>query len=154
MSGRVEAIWVKPAHRGPLVAADDVRAIAHSGLEGNSHQGGRRQVTLLSARAWNEVQKELDRQLDPSLRRANLLLAGVDLGESKDRVILVGSVPILIHGETRPCERMEQACPGLRATLARDWRGGAYGKVLRDGTIRVGDVVEWTDDPRLGGSRA
>jgi hypothetical protein len=37
---------------------------------------------------------------------------------------------------------MEEAQSGLRAAMYSDWGGGAFGAVLDDGEIRVGDVVE------------
>jgi MOSC domain-containing protein YiiM len=57
----------------------------------------------------------------------------------------VGGVKILIHGETRPCEQMDEALPGLRAALGPDWRGGVFGEVLDDGEIAVGDPVRWAE---------
>ena len=70
--------------------------------------------------------------------------------------VLEGSVPatldLLIHetdlrinGETRPCERMDEARPGLRHALTPPWRGGAYGEVLDDGEIELGAPVEWAE---------
>lgn len=146
MRGTLEAIWVKPSHRGPMVATEAVRTIARSGLDGDINQGGRRQVTILAAESWRDVQRDLGQRLDPALRRANLLVSGLDLENSRDQVILIGSVQILIRGETRPCSRMDKACPGLRERLARNWRGGAYGEILADGEIRIGDQVTWLSD--------
>ena len=55
----------------------------------------------------------------------------------------VGGSQIRIYGETRPCNQMEEARPGLQAALDPEWRGGAYGEVLEDGEIAVGDRVSW-----------
>ncbi len=52
-----------------------------------------------------------------------------------------GGVRILLQGETRPCYRMDEQCPGLAAALAPDWGGGAYGVILNSGDVRVGDAV-------------
>src|SRR5262249_25262162 len=48
-----------------------------------------------------------------------------------------------IRGETTPCEMMEAAYPGLQEALRPDWGGGAFGLVLDDGEIAVGDPISW-----------
>jgi MOSC domain-containing protein YiiM len=48
-----------------------------------------------------------------------------------------------VNGETKPCERMDEAAPGLRAIMTPDWRGGLYAEALDDGIIQVGDDVAW-----------
>ena len=151
MSGRVEAIWLKKGRRGPMESSAQVDAITGRGLAGNANQGGRRQVTVLSAEAWEEATADLGRTLDPALRRANLLVRGIELAESRGRVLLVGTVEIAIRGETRPCGLMDQAWPGLRKSLEQGWRGGAYGKILAGGRIAVGDEVRWADAVEPGG---
>ena len=145
-AGRLEAIWLKRVQRASMDSADAASAKAGAGLEGNINQGGKRQVTLLSSDAWDRVQQQLTRSLDPSIRRANLLVSGIDLEETRGQVVRIGAVSIRIHGETKPCNLMEKACSGLRDALAPHWRGGAYGEVLSDGQIRVGDAVAWVDD--------
>lgn len=142
-AGRVETIWIKRAKRGPMDAVARVRAVAGRGLEGNANQGGKRQVTLLSADSWGDVVAELGEQVDPRLRRSNLFLRGIDLQESRGRTLTVGDSRIRIYGETRPCNQMEEARPGLQAALDPGWRGGAFGEVLEDGEIAVGDAVFW-----------
>lgn len=139
----LEAIWIKRAKRGPMDAVERVRASAGRGLAGNANQGGARQVTILSAERWRETCEELEAEVDPRLRRANLFVRGVDLVESRGRVLRVGGCRIRIRGETRPCNRMEESHAGLQAALDPDWRGGAYGEVLEDAEIAVGDAVEW-----------
>lgn len=145
-SGRVEAIWLKRGKRAPMDATPTVQAIAGSGLEGNANRGGKRQVTLLSADTWADVERELGLQLDPRLRRANIYVSGVVLEGSRGRTLQIGRCRIRINGETRPCNQMEEAQPGLQAALDPDWRGGAYGEVLVDAPISVGDRASWLDD--------
>ena len=143
-AGKLEAIWIKAAHRGPMEPARQAKLKAGAGIDGNVHRGGRRQVTIISWEAWEEVVNDLDAEVDPVTRRANLLVSGVSLAESRERIIRVGSCRIRIQGETRPCDRMDAAHQGLRKALEKDWRGGAYGEVLDDGEIVVGDPAVWT----------
>ncbi len=139
----MEAIWLKRNKGGPMDSQTSVRLISGQGLENDANLGGKRQITILSADSWDQVIAELGEQLDPSLRRANLLVSGIDLAHSRDRVLRIGPSRIHIYGETRPCEVMDQAFPGLRQALEPDWRGGAYGEVLEGGTIRVSDPIGW-----------
>jgi len=146
-TGTLEAIWLKRVHRGPMDRVPTAAVAAGSGLVGNADMGGRRQVTLIARERWTAVQQHLGVALPDDTRRANLLVRGVDLTDSRGRVLQIGPCRIRIRGETRPCERMDEAHPGLRAAMEPDWGGGAYGEVLDDGTIAVGDAVRWLEAP-------
>jgi MOSC domain-containing protein YiiM len=141
--GQLLKIWIKPRHRGPMEERDRATLKAGLGLEENAHKGGKRQVTLIEIEEWSEMTKELDVSLDPSQRRANLLVTGIRLRDSGGRILKIGPCRLQVGGETRPCDRMEQVSPGLYESMARDWRGGVYAQVLDDGEITVGDPVGW-----------
>ncbi len=145
--GAVERIWVKRAHRGPMDPVSEVTVTTGEGIVGNANRG-KRQITLLAREAWDEAAADLGRAVDPIARRANLLVTGIDLRDSTDRVLVVGTCRVTIRGETKPCGQMDRAAPGLQAALDRGWRGGAWGVVSRDATICVGDEVRWQDDDR------
>jgi MOSC domain-containing protein YiiM len=129
-----------PVPRAPIVAG--------RGLAGNADRSRFRQVTLLEREVWEALMRELGSDAPPRTRRANLLVSGIALADSRGRVLRVGGaagVRLRVRGEVKPCERMEEAVPGLRAAMYPDWRGGAFAEVLDDGEVAVGDVVAWDD---------
>ena len=143
--GRVEAIWIKRAKRGPMDAVASAELIAGRGIAGNANQDGRRQVTIIDAAAWERIMHSLDASLDPSARRANIMLRGIDLEKSRGRVLRLGQCRVRIFGETRPCELMEETHAGLRAAMSPNWGGGAFGEILAGGAVKVGDNVSWEE---------
>ncbi len=144
--GRLEAIWIKRMKCGPMDFVEQATLEAGKGLVGNANQGGRRQVTILEREIWTELMTEVAGRLPPSARRANLLIRGLSLFRSRKCVLGIGSCRIRILGETKPCERMEEAWPGLQKAMSRAWAGGAFGEVLDDGEIVIGDPVFWMEE--------
>jgi MOSC domain-containing protein YiiM len=125
--------------------AERARVVAGKGIVGNANQGGKRQVTIVSSKHWADVTAPLGSTPDPRLRRANLLVSDIDFSDARGKILTIGDVRVRIYGETRPCEQMEAAVPGLRDAMSVPWGGGAHGEVLDDGEIAVGDIVRLED---------
>jgi len=145
MNGTLEAIWIKRSKLGPMDHNIHATLVAKRGIVGNADQGRKRQVTIISKERWAELMAETGADLDPVARRANLLISGIDLADSRGKTLQIGDVRIEIYNETRPCERMDEARLGLQEAMKSKWGGGAFGIVLTDGEIRIGDSVQWVD---------
>ncbi|MEZ5427469.1 MAG: MOSC domain-containing protein [Pyrinomonadaceae bacterium] len=144
MSGQLKAIWTKTEWGGPMTSRESADLVAGRGIIGNINQGGRRQVTIIEEETWAEVMRELGSDLPPETRRANLLVGGIRLMETRGKILKIGSVcRLLIRGETKPCIAMDEKLPGLKNALKPNWNGGVFGEILDDGRISVGDPVGW-----------
>ena len=143
MTGEIVDIWIKRAHRGVMDRVQTAEAIAGRGLIGNADQGRRRQITIIDEAAWREAAAETGHDVDPSKRRANVMLRGMPLADSRGKLLRLGPCLVRILGETRPCEQMEEAQAGLRKALSPNWRAGVFGEIVEGGTIRIGDRAEF-----------
>ena len=141
--GRVEAIWIKRSHRGPMDRVDTATLVVDRGLADSVDRSRRRQVTLLSREAWDRCMTELGADADPAHRRANILVSGLELGNTRGRILGIGVARLAIGGELTPCERMDEVVSGLQEVMRPDWRGGVFAQVVAGGIIRVGDRIDW-----------
>ena len=140
MTGRVDMLWVKRAHKGQMDAVECV-VLDDEGIADNADRGGRRQVTLISAEAWAAACAVLGHDVDPVTRRANVLLSGVDLSQTRGHVIRLGQAELEVTTETVPCRLMDFAHDGLMEALKPEWRGGVSARVRTPGPVAIGDPV-------------
>lgn len=141
MTGKVEALWTKRAHRGPMDPVDEMTLVEGKGIDEDANFGrSKRQVTVIEKEVFDRIVADLP-DVEPSMRRANVMVSGIRLQNTRGHVLSLGDVKIRLWGETRPCERMDAQVDGLTAALDPEWAGGAFGVVLNDGQIRVGDEV-------------
>ena len=141
--GELVGIAIRDAKRAAMRELQSATVTPDAGVADDFRgKPGKRQVTLLSADVWNTVCAELNSDLPWTIRRANLLVAGIDLPKSAGETIQVGPVKLRVTMETDPCSRMDEQHDGLRAALTPDWRGGVCCEVLSGGEISIGDSVQ------------
>src|SRR5439155_3607647 len=141
--GKLLGIATRPAQRAPMNEVFTARITTGRGVDGDTRgKPGRRQVTVMTRSAWEAACAELGADWLPwTTRRANLLVDGIELQGKIGYDLRVGDAVLTISGETRPCERMNQAHPGLMVALDPEWRGGVTCRVTRSGDIAVGYEV-------------
>ncbi|GGD76748.1 MOSC domain-containing protein [Croceicoccus mobilis] len=150
-SGRLAGIARHDRPRGPISTVDEVDVTVREGVHGD-YRGAlkpdgprKRQVSLIAAEDWAAAMAEIGETpetLEWWHRRANLLVSGVTLPRRDGARIMIGdNLVIEVVQECDPCSRMEEIRPGLKAALTPEWRGGVLGRVLTDGTIKLGDEV-------------
>ena len=142
---RLQLILIKRAKLGPMDPAAAAELVAGRGLAGNANQGGKRQVTLIEQEVWDELMRQFASNLPIATRRANLVVSGLPLEKTRGRILAIGDARLHILGETKPCERMEAALPGLKTAMYPHWRGGAFAEVLAGGRIEAGMPIAWTE---------
>ena len=142
--GILRGIAHRPTDSDPMREVPEAAVFPGRGISAENRKSGKREITLLSTESWTDVCRELGVSLPWSIRRANVLIEGIDLGETIGKQLRIGEVRLQVHGETRPCGLMDQQHQGLRDALIPHCRGGVFAEVLVGGAIRVGDRVEVT----------
>jgi MOSC domain-containing protein YiiM len=134
--------------RAPMEVIEQVHVSVESGLAGDFRGAvkpgkvAKRQVSLIERADWDAAMAELGTDHHWSVRRANLLVEGLDLPQRAGAIVRIGdAVAFEIMVECDPCSRMEEIEPGLKAALTPDWRGGALARVISGGDIRIGDGI-------------
>jgi len=141
----VKAIAYRTKPKAPMTETDSVEITCEQGVVPDFRgKPGKRQVTLLSAQSWQDACAELGAELPWTFRRANILIDGLrfsafDVG----RIIRIGGAELQVMIETDPCPRMDAQHQGLTAALLPGWRAGVCCKVLKGGTVQVGDAVRY-----------
>lgn len=146
--GLIAGLARKARVRAPMELIEQAEITEMLGIVGD-HRGvrkpnsaGKRQVTLIERADWNAAMAEVGARLPWHARRCNILIDGLDLPQIAGARLLLGRDVVLeVTRCTDPCERMEALAPGLFAALDKDWRGGACARVIRGGTVALGDVI-------------
>ncbi len=145
IEGKLRGIWTRKEWGGVMTSFESAKLVESKGIANAVSFGSRRQVTIIEEEVWESIMKLLSSDLPPFTRRANLMVNGIKLKETRGQILIIGGCRIQIEGETKPCASMDKKLSGLREALKPNWNGGVFGSVLGGGEIFLGDKVFWND---------
>jgi MOSC domain-containing protein YiiM len=141
----VQAIHIAPASRLPMRSVEEVVAEAGVGLVGDRYHGHRdRHVTIQSASQLEAAAELLGHAIRPAGTRRNITISAGEIPDERGRRIRIGVVELEVYRMAAPCRLLDDEIgPGAAKALRR--RAGSICRIIRGGTIRVGDLVELGD---------
>ncbi len=153
--GRVEAIYVAAVHGEPPHSVESAVGHAGKGLEGDRNFGeddpDSCNITLIEAERLESQAAEHGLDLDPGLARRQVLVRGVDLGDFVGRRFQVGELECEGEERCEPCNHLATLV-GTQVVLKGLLHSGLRGRILRGGTIRIGDEVQLSAEHSTRGS--
>lgn len=143
--GTLNWIGLRPARKEDLIEVKEVLAREGLGLEGDHRctktPGSARQVTIISQEYIQQTAHFLGiEDINPNLLRRNLVVAGINLSALRHQRFSIGEAIFEATALCHPCTRMETAL-GKGAVSAMLGHGGICAKILKSGTIKIGDRV-------------
>ncbi len=150
--GKLLHIHTCAAGGAPMVAQRSATCVARSGIEGDRYAIGTgyyskfpdiREITLIEQETLGALSRDHDITLLPEEHRRNLTVENVPLNHLVGRTFLVGEVVLEGGRLNTPCKYLDKligksVCDRLRH------RSGLNCRIIRGGTVHVGDVVQPT----------
>jgi len=144
--GHLAGICTAHKKRDDLQAIEQAEIKVDGGLVGDRYyrQPGigkpDQEITLIESEALEALARECGITLQPVQARRNLVTRGVPLNHLIDREFTVGEVHLRGIRLCEPCVHLEAMTQqGVREGLLH--RGGLRARVIKGGTVRVGDLV-------------
>ena len=143
----VVAIYIAPATRLPMRSVQTVRAKTGGGLEGDRYENAKhRHVSIFSTGELAEASEIYGQIIDPSLTRRNVLLETGALNRTPGHLLTVGDTELQVVRDAAPCRILDDAIgDGSRSAMRR--RAGVICRVLKGGSISIGDIADLGEPP-------
>ena len=158
--GHVVSLHIAPEASAKMETVTEARAVPGRGLEGDRYfkntgfyspraSHGGREVTLIEIESVEALDSgvlssngdRLGITLSAADTRRNIATSGVPLNHLVDKEFLVGSVLMRGMRLCEPCKHLDELTqPGVMGGLIH--RGGLRARILTEGVIRPGDVVQ------------
>ncbi|WP_196161288.1 MOSC domain-containing protein [Reinekea sp. G2M2-21] len=138
---QIKAIAIRAQKGAAMQLLTQAEIDEATGVQGDAgRRPGKFMVTLLSQESWNDACVDVGQDLPWTTRRANILVSGYRFSaDDVGKVIHLGDCQLKVTRETDPCDLMDAACPGLKAALKPDWRGGVRAQVIAGGVVVCGE---------------
>ena len=146
-AGTVCWIGVRPARHALMQPAFEAVLAEAGGVGGDHYHGssGTRQVSLIGREDLAAISSFRGGDpAPPELLRRNVVVGGINLLALKGRRFRLGSAVLDYTGDCHPCSRME-ALLGPGGYNAVRGHGGILARVLKTGTVRIGDAIVRVD---------
>lgn len=148
MHGSIVAIFTAPAEGAPVTSRDEAKAVAGRGLEGDRYFDANEddhdvadEITLIESEGLELAAAERGVVLEPGEHRRNVVTRGVDLLSLVGQTVKVGEAEVELLRDNPPCKYLQELTGKAVLTGLRG-RGGARGRIVAGGVIRVGDPVQ------------
>ncbi len=143
--GTLTWIGLRPQRKAEMQVVNECNALENLGLEGDHRckktPGSGRQVTLISQEYIDQITHFSGIQtIDPGILRRNLVVKDINLTALRHQQFEIGDALFEATALCHPCSRMEQAL-GKGGVVAMLGHGGLCCKILRTGTVKIGDTV-------------
>ncbi len=143
--GELSWIGLRPGRKQDMLEVPEVQALETLGLEGDHRcdktPGSARQVTIISEEYIQMIRHFTGLEsLPPGLLRRNLVVKNINLTALRHQQFTIGDALFEATALCHPCSRMETAL-GKGGVAAMLGHGGLCAKILRSGTVRIGDAV-------------
>jgi MOSC domain-containing protein YiiM len=135
--GTIRNLFRAPKRRVPMEELLEVQVVENAGFDGCAHArpGRKRQVLLMDLETLRAM------SLAPGITRENITIEGLDVNALQvGQRLNAGEVELQVSAVCEPCELME----AIRAGLMQELKGrrGMLCRVLRGGTLKLGDQIE------------
>jgi MOSC domain-containing protein YiiM len=154
-AGKIEAIYLAAVHGERPHAVASAVGVAGKGLEGDRNfddsDPDSCNITLIEAEAFERQRAEQGLDLDPGDARRQVLVRGIDLGALIGRRFTVGELECEGEERCEPCSHLVKLV-GTRVVLKGLLHTGLRARIVRGGTVRVGDEVRVSSEVRASAS--
>ena len=130
-----------------MVAVASIEVETGAGIAGDRYQGSRhRHVSVQSLEELAEAEVIHGGPLDPLLTRRNVTISSGRIPREPGRRWSIGDVELEVVRDAAPCKLLDDEL-GAGARTAMRRRAGVICRVVRGGTIALGDPVAGLPSP-------